>query len=332
MATSLRIPNKRWMKVVLILSGVAAAAAIGVIVYLRYFYGKDAPAPFELSSIAVVIPRRRRHRRAGITVALVLAATSVVAAPAQARAKAAAVGGSCPKAGSTATAGGTTLSCRLVGKKKRWTAVPSSATVTVSASKTTVAPTNAEPATPAADAAIEGTYNIGAGSAAGYRVREIFVGGLAKVDAVGRSEAVTGSVVLGRTGKGIQLQSVTAAIDTTKLKSDESRRDNQMKSIGLETNKFPTATFTSSTSVSLDAAAESGQPVSATVPGKLTLHGVTRDVQVGVDAQLRSGTMEIVGRVAITMKDYSIDPPEIADFVKADADGMLEFKLVLKKA
>jgi polyisoprenoid-binding protein YceI len=138
--------------------------------------------------------------------------------------------------------------------------------------------------------------------------------------------------VLGRDGKNLQLQSVNVVLDTTTLKSDESKRDNQMKSIGLETNKFPSATFVSTTVVSLDADAESGKPIKATVAGKLTLHGVTRDVQVAVDSQLRSGTMEIVGRVEIAMKDYGIDPPEIADFVKADDTGTLEFKLVLRKA
>lgn len=324
------------MKALVALVGMAFLLAVGAIVYLRYFYGKNAPPPFELSSIAVFIPRRRRHRRVGLAITVALAAAVLVPAvaptPTLAAAKAPRAGTPCPKVGSTAAVGAKTLSCVLVAKKKRWTAVAPSATVNVATSKAPSVQSGAQTGTPAADTAIEGTYKIGPGSAAGYRVREIFVGGLAKVDAVARSEAVTGSVVLGRNGKNLQLQSVTASIDTTKLKSDETRRDDQMKSIGLETTKFPSATFSSSTPVSLDPSAESGQPVAATVPGKLTLHGVSRDVQVGIDAQLRSGTMEVVGRVAITMKDYGIDPPEIADFVKADADGMLEFKLVLKKA
>ena len=127
------------------------------------------------------------------------------------------------------------------------------------------------------------------------------------------------------------MQSVSATVDMTKIVSDESRRDGRMRTTGIETDKFPTATFVSSSAVSLDANSESGQPVKAAVAGKLTLHGVTRDVQIPVDAQLRSGTLEIVGRLAINLKDYAIEPPEIADFVKADDDGAFEFKLVLKK-
>jgi polyisoprenoid-binding protein YceI len=127
------------------------------------------------------------------------------------------------------------------------------------------------------------------------------------------------------------MQSVTISVDTTKIESDEGRRDNQMKTTGLETEKFRTATFTSSAAISLDADAENAKPVKSTVSGKLTLHGVTRDVQVPVNAQLRAGTLEVVGLVPIAMKDYGISPPEIAEFVKADDDGALEFKLMLTK-
>ena len=330
-------PTKRWTKVVLALAVGAVVSAVGAILYLRYFYGKDAPPPFELSSVAVFVPRRQRQRRrsvlgAAAVLSVIVAAPVLASTPAGAANKTPVVGTACTKVGSTVTTGGKALSCRLVAKKKRWIAAPSAATATVTTTSAAVVPITPEPATTPTGTGIEGIYKVGTGSAAGYRVREIFVGGLAKVDAVGRSEAVTGSVVLVRSGKNLQVQSVTAVIDTTKLKSDETRRDDQMRSIGLETNKFPSATFSSLTPVALEASAETGQPVAVTVPGKLTLHGVTRDVQVGIDAQLRSGTMEVVGRISIVMKDYGIDPPEIADFVKADADGMLEFKLVLKKA
>ncbi len=318
-----------------ILVAVLVGVAIGGIVYLRYFYGKDAPPPFELSSVAVLVPHAR-NRSAWRGRLLSLAALLFVAtAPAAGAAvKAPVAGASCTKVGASAASGTTTLRCVVVNKKKRWTAVstavssnaPTTVKGTAGESTRTTVPTTAPPSS-----SVEGAYKVGTGSAAGYRVKEFFIGGLAKVDAVGRSDALTGSVVLGRDGKSLQLQSVNVVVDTTKLKSDESKRDDQMKSIGLETNKFPAATFVSSAAVTLDADSESGKPVKATVSGRLTLHGVTRDVQVAVDAQLRSGTMEIVGRVDIAMKDYGIDPPEIADFVKADDNGALEFKLVLRK-
>lgn len=340
MSRSPRLPAKRSSRALLVLIALGAAAAVGGIVYLRYFYGNDAPPPFELSSFAVLLTFRRssdrrrarashRGRVATTMVAVGMIATVGVAGAATAAAKAPVAGASCTKVGTTSAAGATKLRCTLSVKKKRWTVVSSAATATGKAGVPAQTPASTVETPPATS--VEGTYKIGPGSAAGYRVREIFVGGLAKVDAVGRSEAVTGTIVLGRNGSTLQVLSVNAVVDMTKLVSDESRRDGRMRTTGIETDKFPTATFVSSSAVALDAESEAAKPVKATVSGKLTLHGVTREVQIPVDAQLRSGTLEIVGRLAINMKDYSIEPPEIADFVKADDDGAFEFKLVLKK-
>ena len=340
MSRSPRLPAKRSSRALLVLIALGAAAAVGGIVYLRYFYGNDAPPPFELSSFAVLLTFRRssdrrrarashRGRVATTMVAVGMIATVGVAGAATAAAKAPVAGASCTKVGTTSAAGATKLRCTLSVKKKRWTVVSSAATATGKAGVPAQTPASTVETPPATS--VEGTYKIGPGSAAGYRVREIFVGGLAKVDAVGRSEAVTGTIVLGRNGSTLQVLSVNAVVDMTKLVSDESRRDGRMRTTGIETDKFPTATFVSSSAVALDAESEAAKPVKATVSGKLTLHGVAREVQIPVDAQLRSGTLEIVGRLAINMKDYSIEPPEIADFVKADDDGAFEFKLVLKK-
>ncbi len=340
MSRPIRLPANRMTRILLALVVLGLAAAAGLLIYLRYFYGDDAPPPFELSSVALLLPQRRRSGSMRSTARRALAVASVAAVSlvgattssnaATKTAKAPKVGASCTKVGATSTSGTTKLTCTVVAKKKRWAATKATVSTPTSAAATASTPTTTS-AGAAPSAGIEGTYAIGSGSAAGYRVRELFVGGLAKVDAVGRSEAVTGTVVLGRNGSTLQLQSVNATVDMTKLVSDESRRDGRMRTTGIETDKFPTATFVSSAVVPLDADSESGKPVKATVAGKLTLHGVTRDVQIPVDAQLRSGTLEIVGRLAINLKDYAIDPPEIADFVKADDDGAFEFKLVLKK-
>lgn len=341
MSRSPRLPVKRSSRALLVLILLGAAAAVGGIVFLRYFYGNDAPPPFELSSFAVLLtfrrssdrnPTRASHwgRVATSMAAVAMIANVGVAGVATAASRPPVAGASCTKVGAMSGAGATKLRCTLSAKKKRWTVVSSASTVTVKAGAPAPTPASTVTETPPANG-IEGTYRIGPGSAAGYRVRELFVGGLAKVDAVGRSEAVTGTVVLGRSGSALQVQSVKAVVDMTKLVSDESRRDGRMRTTGIETDKFPTATFVSSSAVALDAETEAAKPVKATVSGKLTLHGVTREVQIPVDAQLRSGTLEIVGRLAINLKDYAIEPPEIADFVKADDDGAFEFKLVLTK-
>lgn len=331
----------RGKKIVLAIVVLFLAAIAAGIIYLRYFYGKDAPPPFELSNGLILLPgavtRRRPRVRSSVArgagVAIVVAAALALPVnPAFAAAAKAKAGAACTKVGATAKAGAVTLTCTASGKKKVWTAPVAGST----AGATTTAPaasTAAAGATPAAEktsSGPEGTYKVSAGSAAGYRVRELFVGGVAKVDAVGRSEAVTGSATLVKSGDNLVAQNVTTTVDMTKLVSDESRRDARMRSQGLETDKFPSATFVAP-SVALPAKADSGDPVSFSMNGKLTLHGVTKDVKIDCDAKLKDGVIEIVGKLPIKMGDYSIEPPEIPDFVKADDDGVLEFRLLLKK-
>ncbi|MEA2703889.1 MAG: hypothetical protein QOD63_1834, partial [Actinomycetota bacterium] len=60
--------------------------------------------------------------------------------------------------------------------------------------------TTAPGAAPADASSLAGTWNVAPGSVAGYRVREKLASLPAQSDAVGRTEAVTGGVVIGGTG------------------------------------------------------------------------------------------------------------------------------------
>jgi polyisoprenoid-binding protein YceI len=67
---------------------------------------------------------------------------------------------------------------------------------------------------------------------------------------------------------------VKIEIDTTSVNSNHAERDKHLRAADLlDTDKFPTATF-ESTSV------KASSPEKATISGKLTLHGVTKDVVI----------------------------------------------------
>jgi polyisoprenoid-binding protein YceI len=212
--------------------------------------------------------------------------------------------------GQTARVGGKTLVCARSGSRTVWKAAPAAAK---------------------AASSIDGTWTAGVGSVAGYRVRELFAGRPAKNEAVGRTDAVTGSVTIARVGTGLVARAVTVTVDLTGLTSNERRRDDALKDRGLETDTFPTATFVSSGDVALPADAATGAVVSVTVNGKLTLHGVTRELGVPVQARMANGAIEVVGQAPIVMADFGIDPPSTAGVVTVDGDGVFEFKLVLGK-
>ena len=86
-------------------------------------------------------------------------------------------------------------------------------------------------------------------SQVGYRVTEDLIGGLANNVAVGRTNAVTGTVTVA----GTKVTAAEATADLTKLTSDQSRRDGQVQDRILSTRTFPTATFKLSSPIELTA-------------------------------------------------------------------------------
>jgi polyisoprenoid-binding protein YceI len=179
---------------------------------------------------------------------------------------------------------------------------------------------------------LTGTWRVAAGSAAGYRVREKLAALPAQSDAVGRSEAVTGSVKVDRAGASLTATDARFEVDLTKLTSDESRRDNRIRTDGLQTSQFPTATFVSAGPVTLPPETVTGQAVKASAVGDLTLHGVTKRVTIPLDVRVTGGKGELVGSLRFPMSDFNITPPSIGGFVTVDPDATLEFKLILEKA
>ena len=66
-------------------------------------------------------------------------------------------------------------------------------------------------------------------------------------------------------------------------------------------------------------------------PGKLTIHGVTKDVTATAKAQMVGDRVEIAGTLTINMTDYGVSPPQ-APFVTVDPTATIEFDIFLTKA
>jgi polyisoprenoid-binding protein YceI len=220
-------------------------------------------------------------------------------------------------------------------------ALPSSEPIATDAAAASADPTAApsadtsESAAPAgsSDGSVAGTWTVAAGSEAGYRVREQLANLPAESDAVGRTSDVTGSITLVAAGDGAQLTDGTITVDTTTIASDESRRDNRMRSEGLQTEQFPEATFTITAPVDLPAAALAGTATDVTLTGDLTLHGVTKSVEIPAQAQLANGQIQVAGAISFPLSDYGITAPNVGGFIISIADqGALEFLVVFDPA
>src|SRR6478736_10208046 len=105
---------------------------------------------------------------------------------------------------------------------------------------------------------VAGTWNVAADSVAGYRVREQLANLPAESDAVGRTDQVTGSITLESSGSTTTLTAGALTVDTTSITSDKSQRDNRLRDEGLQTDQFPTATFTLTKPVEIPAEALAG--------------------------------------------------------------------------
>ena len=184
----------------------------------------------------------------------------------------------------------------------------------------------------AAPTSLGGTWKVVAGSgneatSAGYRVQEKFAAGVAKVTAAGRTPDVTGTVTV--VGKNVTAAKLN--VNMTTLTSNKSQRDNQIRNRGIETNKFPTATFTLTSPVRLPTFSE-GKVFKTSATGNLTLHGVTKKVTIPLNAKESGSTFFVQGSLPIVMSDYSIQPPSIGGFVTVDGNGSLEFLASLAKS
>lgn len=210
------------------------------------------------------------------------------------------------------------------------------------AGATATASTNpATSATPAASsdstgAGLDGTWNVDptigsfsdfSGSFVGYRVDEELAN-VGAATAVGRTPDVTGSLVL----EGTTVTAVDISADLSTLQSDESRRDGQLRTQALETGTFPTATFTLTQPIELAAVPTEGQAIQASATGDLTIHGVTKSVEIPLEARLSGDVVTVTGSIDVVFADYGISRPTSFAVLSIADHGTMEFQLQLTKA
>jgi hypothetical protein len=170
-----------------------------------------------------------------------------------------------------------------------------------------------------------GGWSVGQGSVAGYRVREKLLRLPASNDGVGRTSAITGGFRLTRDPAGLRVEKgMRIDVDVSTLKSDEDRRDDHMRTMAIETDLYPTASFTTTSDIVLPRDMTGGGQAFVTVAGDLTIHGVTRAVSIPLLAQHAVGRIEIVGALSFPWDFFQMKQPNLS-YVTVEADPTLEF-------
>ena len=190
-------------------------------------------------------------------------------------------------------------------------------------------PTPSPSGSATASTAGAGTWTVGSGSVAGYRVREQLASLAAPSDAVGRTSAITGTLTLTQAASGYTVAASGFTVDVSKLTSDQSRRDQRIHSQGLESDRYPTATFKLTSPIALSADATSGQTIHVSATGDLTIHGVTKSVTIPIDARLTGSKIELVGSITFPFSQFGMTPPSIGGFVTVQNNATMEFQLLM---
>ncbi|OMQ16011.1 hypothetical protein A7K94_0205475 [Modestobacter sp. VKM Ac-2676] len=166
----------------------------------------------------------------------------------------------------------------------------------------------------------DGTWTIGPGSTAGYRVDEVLNG--ADVTVAGTTEEVTGSVVV---ADG-DLTQAEVTVDVASITTDSDRRDGYFRDNVMDVAANPTAMFTVTEPVDLPEL--SGTPVTVPVIGQLTLAGETQPVTGELSVVRTADGVEVSGAVPVVFADFGIEPPNLG-FVRVEDSGQVELFLRL---
>ncbi len=167
---------------------------------------------------------------------------------------------------------------------------------------------------------LEGEWLLGPDSVVGYRVKEILFG--QSTEGVGRTSEIDGSLTISENS----VVSAQFEVAMATLMSDSDRRDRQVNGRILDTASFPTSVFTLTSPIALTPEAVSGAEFPVSAAGKLTLRGVTKDVNVEIVARLIDGLIEINGKIEIVFADWQIPDPSVSG-ISVEPSGLLEFLL-----
>jgi polyisoprenoid-binding protein YceI len=146
-------------------------------------------------------------------------------------------------------------------------------------------------------------------SSAKYVVEETLSG--LPATAVGTTTDVTGEIYLTSDGLFDGLES-KFLVDLSTLQTDESRRDNYVRSNVLQTSRYQYAEFVIESVDAFPAGYVEGDEASLTLTGTMTIKDVSLPITFTVLARQAAGTLTATADTQFNMTDFGIDPPQVA--------------------
>src|SRR5450631_1992311 len=169
-----------------------------------------------------------------------------------------------------------------------------------------------------ARSSIDGTWTVGKGSLAGYRVPEDFLWQHGTL--VARTTAVTGKFVIAHA----QVSAATLRVDLSTVTAG-GKTPSGLAGI-LDPASHPHAVFTLTKPIVIGSAPASNATFTASATGLLAMHGITHLVTFSVAARYDGSQLETAGSIPIAFSDWNIKAP----FAVQD-QGSAEFLLLMHR-
>ncbi len=171
---------------------------------------------------------------------------------------------------------------------------------------------------------LDGTWEVAAGSVAGFRLEQTALGVSNYIG--GTTTGVTGTIVL----SGAEVTSATLRIQLTAIKV--SGKVQPQLAASLRASQHPVATFTLTGPVRLSPALAAGGTVRTTAPGQLVLNGTSKPVAVTLSARRNGTELQAAGLTAVSFSRWRITQPHGFGFLGSLAShGDAEFRLILRR-
>lgn len=161
-------------------------------------------------------------------------------------------------------------------------------------------------------------------SQARYRVREQLANRDLPSDAIGATNAISGSMVVDQNGNLVPGGS-RFVIDTATLQSDSSRRDGFLRSNILQTDQYPNVTFVPTAITGLPSPLPASGEGAFEMTGDLTIRDVTKPATWAVTLRREGDTLTGQATTSFTFADYNIPQPRVPILLSLQDLIKLEF-------
>ncbi len=170
-----------------------------------------------------------------------------------------------------------------------------------------------------------------AGNEVRYRVREQLVGLSLPNDAVGRTNAVSGELLIGDDGSVLDSASLFI-VDASTFRSDKDRRDGYVRRRLLETDSFPSVELRPREIRGLQLPLPTSGAATLELLGDLTVKGVTRPTAWTVQAQFGPDGVTGTASTGFTFDDFELTQPRVRVLLSVADSIHLEYDFHLVTA